>query len=543
MLHGLFSPHVAFNLSVALTVLLAGIGAWLLCRELGALPAAAVVGGIAFALCGFNVCHIKHPNLHAAAAMAPWVLWAVERALARADGRAWPWVGALIGVQLLAGGPQVAYFTLLAASGRVAWRLIAAGRGAVQARGLAILRIPMLEGGGFVLAIVIGFALAAAALLPAWEHTALSPRASGMSWEDATRYPYPPADLMTFVLPRVRGSVWNVTYPGGETFQWENYGFVGLSTLLLAVMGAVAAIRGHAQRRGRYWLVVLVAAGLLMLGPATPLYRLAWLGVPGMDLFRFPSRFVVLVDLALAVLASLGCSALLARLESVGTAARVVPLVLVGLVTVELSIQQPTQLPMDDAAPWRAASPVAAAIAADGGSGRTFHLDDYQVWDEVCRRNLGFRAGFEPFQRLAGVPLASSGVLMGLRSPGGYVAMPHVRVARFWTPFQHYFLDVIHQPPQWNADARTPGAHFQGALDRSAVRYVLTGEPIVDAARYQALAAFPDIPLYLQVNVAALPRAYVATRWVPVEDTAGAARWMFRDGLAFPGVPAIEGAA
>jgi len=278
VLHGLFSPHVAFNLSVALTVLLAGIGAWLLCRELGALPAAAVVGGIAFALCGFNVCHIKHPNLHAAAAMAPWVLWAVERALARADGRAWPWVGALIGVQLLAGGPQVAYFTLLAASGRVAWRLIAAGRGAVQARGLAILRIPMLEGGGFVLAIVIGFALAAAALLPAWEHTALSPRASGMSWEDATRYPYPPADLMTFVLPRVRGSVWNVTYPGGETFQWENYGFVGLSTLLLAVMGAVAAIRGHAQRRGRYWLVVLVAAGLLMLETRYP--DLAEVAVP-----------------------------------------------------------------------------------------------------------------------------------------------------------------------------------------------------------------------------------------------------------------------
>lgn len=542
LLYPLFPPHVAFNLSVALTVALAGSGAWLLCRELGALPGAAVVGGIAFALCGFNICHVKHPNLHAAAAMAPWVLWAVERALARGDGRGWPLFGLLAGVQLLAGGPQIAYFTLLAASGRVAWRLGMAGLAAWRARAASVLRAPSREGAGFAVAVTLGFALAAAALLPAWEHTAASPRAGGMSWEDASRYPYPLADLLTFAWPHARGSVWNVTYPGGESFQWENYGFAGTTTLLLAGIGALAALRGRGQRRGRYWVAVLAVAGLLMLGPGTPLYRVAWEVVPGMDLFRFPVRFVVLVDLALAVLAALGWTAMLDRLAYGRRTTRVIALAAVAVVAGELAIQQRAQLPMDDAGPWRADSPVAAAIAADGARGRVFHLDDYQVWDGVCRANLGFRNGYEPFRALAGVPLASGGIPMGLRTAGGYVAMPHVRVARFWTPFQHEFLDVIHQPPQWDEERGAPGAHFQGALDRAGVRYVLTREPIRAADGYRELALFPEIPLQVSVNGAALPRAYVATRWTAVDDTSGAARWIFRDGLAEPGVPAIEGA-
>ncbi len=541
VLHGLFEPFVAFNLSVALTVALAGLGAWLLCRQLGALPAAATVGGITFALCGFAVCHVKHPNLHAAAALTPWVLWAVERALALGRGRGWPLVGLLVGLQLLAGGPQVAYITLLAASGRVAWRLLAAGLAGFRARSPSVLRLPALDGLGFAVAVGLGFALAAAALLPAWEHTASSPRAGGMSWENAVRFVYPPADLITFVLPGARGSVWDMTYPGGETFQWENYGFVGRTALILAMSGVVAAVAGR-LRRGRFWVLVLGLALLLMLGPATPLYRAAWEVVPGMQLFRFPSRFVLLVDLALAVLAALGCSAVFGRLSRWPALLRIAPLVAVGLVSAELSVQQRAQLPMDDAAAWRAASPVAAVIAAQEETGRTFHLDDYQVWDEVSRRNGVFRGGFEPYRRLAPVPLASSGVLMDLRSPGGYVAMPHRRVARFWTPFQHYFLDVIHQPPQWDADAGAPDARFQGALDRAAVRYVLTRERVDAPERYEELAAFPDIPLYVNRNDAALPRAYVATRWFPVDDTSGAARWIFGDGLSQPGVPAIEGA-
>jgi len=542
ILHGLFEPFVAFNLAVVFTVALAGLGTWLLCRRLGALPVAAALGGIAFALSGFCVCHVKHPNLHAAAAMAPWVLWAVERALAKPGSRGggWPLVGLAVGVQLLAGGPQIAYITLLLAAGRIAWQMGGAVVAAALDKSTAGLRAPGAATAWFAVAVTLGFLLAGAALLPGWEHTSHSPRGGGMSWEDAIRFPYAPADLVTFVLPQARGNVWNLTYPGGQTFQWENYGYVGRLTLMLALTGAVAVVAR--RRRAAYWVAALAVAFLLMLGPATPAFRAAWEVVPGMQLFRFPARFVVAVDLALAVLAALGTSALAERLASRPRLARTLPLIAVALVAADLSIQQRQQLPMDDASHWRMPSPVAAVISMDGEPSRTFHLDDYHVWDEVCLASGGFRGGYGPFRALAPVPLASSGVLLGLRSPGGYVAMPHRRVARFWTPFQHYFLEVVHQPPQWDAEASTPDRRFQGALDRASVSHVLTREPIADGAGYELLAAFPDVPVYVYRNATALPRAYVATRWESVEDTSDAARWIFRGGLAQPGVPAIEGA-
>lgn len=539
LFHAAFEPFVAFNLSVVFTVTLAGLGTWFLCRELGALPVAAALGGIAFALCGFNVCHIKHPNLHAAAAMAPWVLWALERALARRRG--WPLLGLLAGLQLLAGGPQVAYITLLLAAGRTAWHWGGAAIGALRARRASSLRAPSIDGAWFALAIGLGFLLAAVALLPAWEHTAHSPRSGGMNWADAIRFAYPPADLVTFLLPQARGSVWNLTYPGGQSFQWENYGYVGRLTLMLALVGAVAAVAG--RPRNAFWVAALAAALLLMLGPATPAFRLAWEALPGMQLFRFPARFVLAVDLALAVLAAQGISALATRTAHRPRLARAIPLVAVALVAGDLAVQQRHQLPVDDASFWRMPSPLAAVISMDEEPGRTFHLDDYHVWDEVCLANGGFRRGYGPFRALAPVPLASSGVLSGLRSPGGYVAMPHRRVARFWTPFQHYFLDVVHQPPQWDEETSAPDARFQGALDRAAVSHVLTREPIADTTRYELLASFPDIPVYVHRNSTALPRAYVATHWEPVDDTTGAARWIFRGGLDRPGIPAIEGAA
>ncbi len=71
-------------------------------------------------------------------------------------------------------------------------------------------------------------------------------------------------------------------------------------------------------RRGSRWRrpVVAFTAGmtlvgyLFVLGAATPVFRVAYLLIPGMSLFRFPTRFLIVVELGLALLAAVGLTRL-----------------------------------------------------------------------------------------------------------------------------------------------------------------------------------------------------------------------------------------
>ena len=77
--YGLMEPYVAFNVLTCFHVLLSAVGSFLLGRACGLSGAGAALAGVVFGLCGFNIAHLRNPNLHSAAAMVPWVLWASRR--------------------------------------------------------------------------------------------------------------------------------------------------------------------------------------------------------------------------------------------------------------------------------------------------------------------------------------------------------------------------------------------------------------------------------------------------------------------------------
>ena len=55
-------------------------------------------------------------------------------------------------------------------------------------------------------------------------------------------------------------------------------------------------------------------AYLFVLGAATPVFRIAYLLIPGLKMFRFPTRFLIVVELGLAVLGAIGLTRLRADL-------------------------------------------------------------------------------------------------------------------------------------------------------------------------------------------------------------------------------------
>ena len=127
-------------------------------------------------------------------------------------------------------------------------------------------------------------------------------------------------------MPYVNGDVRDISYRGHSVY-WEDYGYVGLATVLLALVAAATRIRRFAVA---FWLAAGLVAYGFVLGSATPFFRIAFGIVPGLSTFRLPTRFLFIVELALALLGGIGLTALqelLARRLKRGGLTIVAPLV------------------------------------------------------------------------------------------------------------------------------------------------------------------------------------------------------------------------
>ncbi len=101
---------VGFVLLPWLRMVLGGLGAFVLARELGTSDAGARIAALVFPLSGMLVSHLLFPMANALL-LVPWIFWAVERWL---GGRgSWRPLALLGGLQLIAGHPETALHTCL----------------------------------------------------------------------------------------------------------------------------------------------------------------------------------------------------------------------------------------------------------------------------------------------------------------------------------------------------------------------------------------------------------------------------------------------
>lgn len=293
-LHFVLSAPRAINVLAAVHVYLAGVLClmWLRGRGYGAWSA--TVGAAAFMLSAPLLGRLfpGHLTWLAAVAWMPLVLHAIDRLL---DGGrwVWSWVGsAAVGLQWLAGYPQPVYLTLLAS---VAYVVLCSVHSTFRWRAVA----------GLVAMVAVGTLLAAVQVLPGVETGLESSRRGGASFDYASSFSLPLENLLLTVAPLALGGPSTSSY-GGAWFLWEVWPYAGAVALLVAILGGVVD-RGPRRR----WAGTLaVLAVLLALGPATPLYRLAFEALPGLASFRVPGRFLMISALFGAVLVASGVETL-----------------------------------------------------------------------------------------------------------------------------------------------------------------------------------------------------------------------------------------
>ncbi|MFI5346104.1 MAG: YfhO family protein [Elusimicrobiota bacterium] len=282
------SPE-SWSLAAAfLKLFAAGFFTALHARRLGAGRSGAALAGISFALCGFMVAWLGHPQTNAAC-LLPALFWTLGRAADRDVPRAWVPVAVVIGLILLGGHPPTALHVLAA--------------GAAYA---IFLRRDRLGAAG--LAALAGAALAAPALLPYLEYVSLSSTAAAAAALARWSTRLSPWTLLHLLMPLASGSpthgaeVLAAAFGLGSADNFiERAAWLGLPALAFA---ALALSRRGGERETRFH------AGLALFGLA------AALGVPPLPwLWRFlpgfsaanPTRLLLLFCFGAATLAGLGC--------------------------------------------------------------------------------------------------------------------------------------------------------------------------------------------------------------------------------------------
>lgn len=287
----------AFNADLAFHVLAAGIFMYLWCAYRGLSGFACFAGGILFMFSGAFFPHLYAGHLAPMATMtwSPLVILAIEGLIIRPNAR-WCLLGIFaLSMQVLAGYPQIVFFTGVVAAVYVAVHVV---RGKCGLRSIACM-VAMCFG---------AVCLCAVQLFAGYEFGAESVRSSGLSYAEASIFSFAPENFMTLLAPGFFGIDGPVSY-WGRCYFWEMCLYFGVIGLALSICGYFF---GKKELR-RFSLVTALVCLLLALGAHTPVYRFLYSYAPGFDMFRGQSKYIVAASLFLVMLAAIGLDSLLKR--------------------------------------------------------------------------------------------------------------------------------------------------------------------------------------------------------------------------------------
>lgn len=314
LLYRLVPLDVAFEVEMLAPYPVLFLGMWrFLRRWCGDAPA--LFGAMLFTFSGFALQHGVHVNMISVIAHLPWLLVATQAAIAatnwRLRARYCGVIALLTGSQVLLGHPQALWLSGVV---EAAYALLLLAGGAARAGARVVASMTVLAGK------ILGALLGAIQLLGTLDAVRHSTRPAGDA-TFSTLYSLPPLQLWQLLEPYLfwgRVFRWNETPAAGDEF--GAYG--GAVALTLSLWWLVTRLRQH-DARGRaprdvlgWWaLGCFVVALWLATGEHGRLYYLQTM-LPLIGQFRAPVRYVLVSDLALAIMSALAMAMLLARREN-----------------------------------------------------------------------------------------------------------------------------------------------------------------------------------------------------------------------------------
>ncbi|MFC1532342.1 YfhO family protein [Thermodesulfobacteriota bacterium] len=298
-LYYLVPPELAYGYSTTLHCILGSVFMYTFMRTLSVLPAGSFLSAFIFTFNGYFIGHLYagHLSFVQSYIWIPLIFIFLYRFVLTTQFRYAVIPGLVLGIQILGGFPQIAFYTIL---GILAFGFFHAvfflkGRSFKYALKLVI---------GLGLVICTGGALSAIQILPTLEFINLSARDGGVSYVFATYDSLHPKELLSFFIPDIFGNVVDGTYwrsHEGAHF-WETCGYVGIIPFFLFFFKT----RDSSLNLVRFFFIILVIVSLfLALGKFNPLYPVIY-KLPGFNSFRIPAQIIFLYVFGMAVMSGIG---------------------------------------------------------------------------------------------------------------------------------------------------------------------------------------------------------------------------------------------
>lgn len=287
---------LAFGWVAALHTFLAGAFFFLWSRRIGLSHVAGVAGAVVWMLCGIMVAWQMWQVVDASLCWLPltlyfWEGWRRRRSPAQLAG-----AGLALGMSLLAGHLQFAFYVLFTFVTYALYRALA-DRGVPVARSI----------GALIGIFALGAGIASVQLFATADLLLHSLR-NTIPYKDILATAMPPAQLVSIVAPSFFGLPfggprdWMLThYYLGSVNYYEMTAFCGAAPLAFAAFGLQLKRPGDISR---YWLALAIFA--LLMGCGSPLYALFYYGVPLFKSFHGAARIFALLDFSVAALSAQG---------------------------------------------------------------------------------------------------------------------------------------------------------------------------------------------------------------------------------------------
>jgi hypothetical protein len=285
------NPFAAHNFAVLVAFVLAATGTYYLARHLSADRAAAALSAIAFAFTPFVFAHSAHIQLLMTAGI-PFTMWMFHRLTARVSAGRGAALGAVMAVTAICCGYYGVFVVLMV--------------------GYAAIVVATVRGwwwnARYWMALGVGAVVSMLLVLPAFLPYAQLQRVQGFSrsLDDARQFS---ANWSDFLASASNLHAWMLPHLP----PWVDVSFPGFVALGLGLAGIwIARTRDRGELVAIYGGLAVLASWAAF-GPAAGLYSVLYKTVPLFAWLRAPSRFGLIVSLAMAVFAGVAASALTKR--------------------------------------------------------------------------------------------------------------------------------------------------------------------------------------------------------------------------------------
>lgn len=500
LVFAVFQPATALCLFVFILLQITSHGTYQLARRFGASPLGAAFAAIALANGGYFVTQLRHLGIISTYAWIPYALLFLDSALnsenhfsLRERIRSLVWFGLIVCEQSLCGFPQAVYISGL---GYGLYALFMLGK-LIKERHH---RDAFILAGMSLIVVALGICGAAINLLPLNELASLSGRDSNFAWDWLHRSGYAIPNLWNFIIPYKYGDISDLTFTQPSIF-WEVYGYCGVLTFFLFVAGIVLHVK-----KLRFWalLTIGVFAMMAVLGPNTEAFPYLW-QIPGMNRFRFWTRFLVWTNVVMAIYAGCALTQIvnwLAKHYSKQNLKIAAPALAIGILTIDLSYNQARQNPFVPADRW-ISQPSSVNYLSTQKQVRIKSLEPARFWMIAYVTSPGWKDLSIYFRLLPSLP-PNLPALYGIPSADIYGGAMLSYYSAIWgTHTQFSYFPPFTTP---NADTLVLSTEAEKLLRLFGVTHVLAPIP-VKGAPLKHVSAVTDTHLY-EINNAS--RAFFA---------------------------------